>query len=128
MPNKLVLGGFDELLAELAALPETARDGADPILKAGAEGAQTAVQAAYPVLTGELRAGVQVEHRQARGMAAFYQLASRAPHAHIYEFGSMHQRPRATFLPLSEQARRASVNEVITYVEGLGLKVTGNRD
>lgn len=128
MPNKLVLGGFDELRNELVALPEASKRDATPILARYARAAQAQVVQAYPVITGQLRAGVSVVERVARGVAAFFALVSSAPYAHIYEFGSFRQRPRATFLPISEAARRESVKAVARMVEEKGLVVRGAND
>jgi len=128
MPNQLVLTGFKELRAELAALPESAKRDSAPILLSRARKAQADVVAAYPSVTGTLRAGVRVVERVARGVATLYTLVTSAPYAHIFEFGSFRQRPRATFLPISERARRDAVVAVAQMVEAKGLVVRGARD
>lgn len=128
MPVRMDLRGFDELKAELAALPYALKREAAPIELQHALAAQADVVAAYPSVTGELRAGVKVVERTARGVATLYTLATTAPYAHIYEFGSVHQRPRATFLPITERARRASVGVVSDLVEAHGLVVRVTRD
>jgi hypothetical protein len=128
MPNRLQLQGFRELRDELAALPTSSRDDAAPILLAHARRAQTAVKAAYPVVTGALRDGVRIVERAARGIAALYTLTTSAPHAHLYEFGTARTGPKATFLPITERERRATVAAVATMIEGKGLQVRGSRD
>lgn len=128
MPNKLVLTGFKELRSELVALPDTVKRESAPILVRYARAAQTEVLAAYPTITGELRAGVRIVERVARGVATLYTLVTSAPYAHIFEFGSARSRPRATFLPISERERRASVVAVADMVEAKGLVVRGARD
>lgn len=128
MPNKLVLGGFKQLQSELATLPAAAKRDSAPILLRYARTAQSAIVGEYPTVTGELRAGVRVVERVARGVATLYTLVTSAPYAHIFEFGSVHQRPRATFLPISEQERRAAVVAVAGMVEAKGLVVRGARD
>jgi Bacteriophage HK97-gp10, putative tail-component len=128
MPNKLVLTGFDELKAELKALPQAVKRDSAPILLRYARAAQTELINAYPRITGELRAGVRIVERTARGVATLYTLVTSAWYAHIFEFGSAHQRPRATFLPISERDRRASVVAVADMVEAKGLVVRGARD
>lgn len=128
MPNKLVLGGFKELRDELAALPQAAKRDSTPILLRYARAAQAELRAQYPSVTGELRAGVRIVERAARGVATLYTLVTSAPYAHIFEFGSARQRPRATFLPISERTRRASVESVADMVEAKGLVVRGARD
>lgn len=128
MPNKLVLGGFAELRAELVALPQTVNRESAPILRQYAKTAETEVVSAYPYVTGELRAGVRIVERVARGLATLYTLVTSAPYAHIFEFGSRHQRPRATFLPITERERRAAVVAVANMVEAQGLTVRGAHD
>ena len=128
MASDLKLSGFDDLLAELAALPTAARDESKPLLVAHARRAQAAIVAGYPEITGRLRAGVQIIERAARGAAAIYSLVSSAPYAHIVEFGSARTRPRANFLPVSSGEQRASVVAVAGIVESKGLTVRGARD
>lgn len=128
MPNKLVLGGFDELRAELAALPEASKRDAAPILLRRARLAEAELIDEYPSITGGLRAGVRIVERAARGVASLYTLVTSAPYAHIFEFGSSRQRPRATFLPISERERRAAVEVVADMIEEKGLVVRGSRD
>lgn len=122
------LKGFDELVADLKTLPADLKQESTPILSRFAESARAQIVAAYPEITGTLRAGVQVVARQARGVAALFTLVSGAPYAHIYEFGSARQRPRATFLPIQDRERRESVAAVAAVVESHGLKVAGDRD
>jgi len=128
MPAQLILKGFDELLAELAALPDASKRDAQPILLRYAKAALDEIVARYPIVTGTLRAGVRIVERTPHGVAALYTLATTAPYAHIFEFGSVHQRPRATFLPVSERSRRAAVAAVAAMVEDKGLVVGGNLD
>lgn len=128
MANKLELKGFDTLRAELVALPESAKRDAAPILLRHARDAEARVKAAYPVVTGTLRDGVHVVERVARGVASLYTLITSAPYAHIFEFGSVRQPPRATFLPIAGPARRAAVVDVADMVEAKGLTVRGARD
>ena len=128
MPNQLKLTGFDELRRQLVALPKESVKDADPILLKWARLAQAEVVAAYPQVTGQLRQGVKLIPRVARGMAALWTVATTAPYAHIYEFGSARQAGKATFLPITERDRRASVIDVAATVEAKGLKVSGARD
>jgi hypothetical protein len=128
MPAQMILKGFDELRAQLAALPETLKRESAPIELAHATAAQAEVVAAYPDVTGELRAGVKVVARAAHGVATLYTLATTAAYAHIYEFGSVHQRPRPTFLPITERGRRDATAAVADLVEAQGLVVGAKRD
>jgi hypothetical protein len=122
------LRGFDELKAALAALPEASKRASAPILLRHAQTAEQQVVTAYPEVTGNLRAGVKVIERQAHGVAALYTLVTSSPHAHLYEFGTVHQRPRATFLPITERERRDAVVAVADMVEAQGLVVRVKRD
>lgn len=128
MPFEMKLAGFRELNDELKSLPRDLQHESAPILSRFANTARDRVVSAYPEISGALRAGVRVVERAARGVATLYTLATTAPHAHIYEFGSSHQRPRPTFLPISEPARRDAVIAVAELVESKGLEVRGDRD
>jgi hypothetical protein len=131
MPFKLELKGFDELRRELATLPETLKRESAPIESSHASAAMAEVVAAYPMVTGQLRAGVRIVERVAHGVATLFTLVTSAPYAHIFEFGSVRQRPRATFLPITERARRQSTAAVAAMVEATGptgIVVTGKRD
>ena len=128
MATRMELRGFDELRADLKALPADLQRESSPVLARYAERARAEIASAYPEITGALRASVRVVARQARGIASLFTLESAAPYAHIYEFGSARQPPRATFLPIQDRERRESVVAVADLVESHGLKVTGERD
>jgi len=128
MPNQLRLSGFVELKRELGTFAPDARDATRPILAARATDARDELVAAYPSITGALRAGVALIPRIGRGIAAVITLRSGSDHAHLYEFGTVHAGPHATFLPITERARRASTDDVVDYVEGQGIKVSRLHD
>jgi hypothetical protein len=131
MPFKLELHGFDDLRRELAALPDTLKRESAPIESSYASAAMAEVVTAYPEVSGRLRGGVRIVERVAHGVATLFTLITSSPIAHIYEFGSVHQRPRATFLPITERARRQSTAAVAAMVEATGptgIVVTGKRD
>lgn len=127
MPNRLELRGFTELQRELAVLPRRLDAAADPVLLRYARRAAEQVRAAYPVVTGNLRAGVEILARTARGVATLYTLVSSSPHAHLYEFGTARTAPRATFLPITETERHDAVRAVADLVRAEGLTVAGDR-
>jgi len=127
MPNKIELRGFDDLIRDLTALPVKLQHGADPILLRYARVSEARLTAAYPVVTGALRAGVKIVERTARGVASLYTLVSSAPHAHLYEFGTARTTPRATFLPITEHDRRAATAAVAELVRAEGITVGGDR-
>jgi hypothetical protein len=126
MSAKIELGGFDDLLRDLVALPVKLQHGADPILLRHARASQARVQGAYPVVTGNLRGGVKIVERTARGVATLYTLVSSSPHAHLYEFGTARTTPRATFLPITEHDRRAATADVAELVRAEGITVGGD--
>ena len=129
MPTELKLTGFAELERDLTAFPTMARDDIGrPILSAAADRAKAALLAAYPSVTGNLRAGVAIIQRVGRGIAAVMTLTSASPHAHLYEFGTVHQRPRPTFLPITGRERRDATMDVAAAVRAQGLDVRGDRD
>lgn len=85
--NRLRLDGLDQLRAALMRLPEElASEGAD-IVQAAAEQAARETQAAYPVRTGTLQRRVTAMTERSKG-GALGLVRSRAPHAHLYEFGT----------------------------------------
>lgn len=127
MPVRMELKGFDELLRELETLPATLRAASDPILLRHARVGEAQVKAAYPVVTGNLRDGVTIEERVARGVAVLYTLRSGSPHAHLYEFGTAHTAPKATFLPITDRERRAATVAVADVVRAEGLTVGGDK-
>lgn len=125
MPNELQITGLTELQQQLATLPAELQSQAAPILAAAAQRAVDEVKAAYPMITGALKAGVTVIARVPRGVAALFTVRSAAPYAHIYEFGGARQRPRATFLPITGRDRRAATAAVVGLVTAAGLTVGG---
>ena len=130
MPNKIQLRGFDELAKEFASLPGQSTQDADPILAAHAQKAHAAVLDAYPTgPTGNLEKGVRLRRGTGRkDHVARWNLASTAPHAHLYEFGTVKQEPRPTFLRIAEHEQREAVIEVAAMMEAKGLDVRGERD
>lgn len=127
MSAKMEFKGFDELVAQFAALPVKLQHDADPILLRHARRSETRLKDAYPVVTGNLRNGVKIVERTARGVATLYTLTSGSPHAHLYEFGTAHTAPRATFLPITEGDRRDATIAVAALVRAEGLTVDGDR-
>ena len=127
--NMLKLWGFRELRADLQDFPTGVRDEAAPIMLRAARRGETAVRAAYPMgPTGNLKKGVKVLARLPEGIAVFFKLVTGAPHAHLYEFGTVKQPARPTFNPIANAERRAAVVEVAALVESKGLQVRGARD
>jgi hypothetical protein len=105
----------------------TLQRNADTVLLRAARQSEARVREAYPVVTGALRAGVKIVERVSRRVATYYTLVSSAPHAHLYEFGTARQAPRATFLPITERDRLAAVIAVADLVRAEGIQVGGDR-
>lgn len=125
MSAKLELRGLDELKAYFAQFAAKLQHDADPILLRAARRSEAQLLEAYPVVTGALRAGVKIVERVNRRRVTFYTLVSSAPHAHLYEFGTVRQPARATFLPITERDRRAATVAIADLVRAEGLAVTG---
>jgi hypothetical protein len=142
--NRLLLHGYDELVAQLRALPAALTAEAQDLVDASAVRATQAVEAQYPIgKTGNLRGGVFVQ----LGVRGHHVAASRAlttaPHSHIYEHGTKArktkgrgkyrrpagrgtQRPRVTFIPIVDNERKGRLYpQLRAMVEAHGLKVTG---
>lgn len=126
MASLLKLTGIDELLAELARLaPDLAAEAA-PLQLSTAEATADELRAAYPVVTGRLRASVQVEREGSISPArVFTRIAVTAPYAEFFEFGTSRLPPRPTFIPVTNDGRRAFRDAVVARVESRGLTVTG---
>jgi hypothetical protein len=128
MPNDLKLTGFDELRRDLLVFPTASRDVAAGMIAVACERTKELVQAAYPVITGALRDGVEVMARVGRGIAAVRTVSSTSGHAMFYEFGTRHSRPHPTFVPITQRERRATTQDIAAYVETQGITVTGAND
>jgi len=146
MANRAMeLKGFDELRAELRALPMHLQREAAVIVQAQAEAAKREIAAAYPVRTGNLRAGLVVRPRHDVGSAAAILLnVAVTPSnqyinlANIYEHGTkarfwrrnknrttgkMPRRP--VFFPIADRRRAIAFAALVDLVERNGLKVSG---
>lgn len=138
--NRLRMEGLDELREALRQLPEELAQEAGAIVMAHAEEAQRRVQQAYPQgPTGNLRRGVTT-NREASRFGAKAIVRSRAPHAHLFEYGS---RPRRTqrganrgqmpagseaerMIPIIIRVRRNMVAALIHMVQKAGFTVTSS--
>jgi hypothetical protein len=126
MASALKLGGVDAFLAELTRLaPELASEAAS-LQAAIAEQAATTLRAAYPSVTGGLRASVEVQREGSASPArVFTRLVVTAPYAGFVEFGTSRTAPRPSFVPISRRSREDFVRAVIARVKARGLGVTG---
>jgi hypothetical protein len=142
--NRLVIEGIDELRRALRALPAELRGESAHIVEARANGAAVAVRANYGAhaYTGHLQESVVVEHTPTQFGAAAV-VRARAPHAHLFEFGTATRRtvkgwnrgvmpaapPIHAFIPVVMRERRAMYEDDFrALLERAGLVVTGHAD
>jgi hypothetical protein len=134
MPVKLRTNGV-EFAAVLRRLPTELRNDALPIVVDAANRAMTAVGAAYPEVTGNLRRGLKLEQRTSE-YGAWVRLRSTSKHAHLVEDGSVDRRhdngkdvgrmPAAhIFVPIVIRERRDMEVALIDLVRRAGFKVHG---
>ena len=134
MPSTLRIDGLTQLQAALRALPDHLVSEAAVIVTAQAETASDLIGAAYPTRTGRLRRGLQVQAYGNRASATAV-VRSRAPHAHLYEFGTGARRwangkqtgtmPAArVFIPIAIQRRKIMLAALVDLVRRAGLDVT----
>lgn len=81
--------GLSGLRAQLSAMPGALADEAVPIIQTAAEQAAEKIKQAYPVVEGNLRRGVKVRGLRREGAAVSIAVVSTAPHAHLYEYGTV---------------------------------------
>jgi len=81
--------GLTSFRAQLSAMPGALADAAVPILQSTADQAAETIRQQYPVVTGNLRRGVKVRGLKREGAAVSIVVASTAPHAHLYEYGTV---------------------------------------
>jgi Bacteriophage HK97-gp10, putative tail-component len=126
MSSALILGGVDELLAELARLAPDLTGEAAQLQQTIAIDTATAIRAAYPAVTGALRASVQVERLTSASPARVYtEVTVAAPYAHFVEFGTADRAPNPAFVPLTRQGRERFAQAVVDRVKDHGLVVSG---
>lgn len=96
MSASLSLDGVKEIREALERLPEQlTRDEFGPIVRASAEGLAGELKSSYARVTGTLADRVVVEPgRSGNGLMA--KVRSKAPHAHLYEYGTVRRRTNET--------------------------------
>jgi HK97 gp10 family phage protein len=126
MATELKLTGVDELLAELARLAPDLTAEASTLERTIAEQTAEQLRAALPVVTGRLRASVQVQRESSTSPArVFTRIAVTAPYAEHVEYGTHRTPPRPVFVPITRRGREAFAKAVSAAVKATGLKVTG---
>ena len=81
--------GLDRLRQQLSTIPGELADDAVPIIQAAAEQAAEKIKQAYPAVDGDLRRGVKVRGLRREGAAVSIAVVSTAPHAHLFEYGTV---------------------------------------
>jgi Bacteriophage HK97-gp10, putative tail-component len=125
--NQLRINGLEELRRALLALPPELVHEAQVIVQAQAEAALREMAAAYPVKTGALRRGLQLEVGGDH-VSATARVRNRAPHAYLFERGTRSHYSatgKKVFIPIAMQRRRIMLAALIDLVERSGLHVSG---
>ena len=95
MSASFTIDGLKELRDALEALPEQfTQTELKPLIKASAEGLQAELKSSYRKREGVLADRVVIEARDPRGLAL--RVRSKAPHAHLYEYGTIRRFTRGT--------------------------------
>jgi hypothetical protein len=126
--NRIEWQGLQELRAALRALPADLRDAGNAIVRGAAERTDVATVTNYPEVTGNLRRGVgRTEDASTFGLVVT--VYSRAPHAHLYEYGTVKQPPAPPHTRLGTHAareRRRMYTELKALLASQGLEVRGD--
>ena len=137
MHATLRLDGFDGFQADLTNLPTTLRDAAKAAVLDAADHAESVIYAQYGEVTGNLRKGLGQDTPEETATSIRVRLASTAPHAVIYEYGTEQRQttlgyargrmPAAkVFVPTVLRERREMVRTIVARVEAEGLTVRGD--
>lgn len=127
MAAQMKLDGVDELLAELGRLAPDLTAETRPLQASQAAETAAALRAAYPAVTGGLRASVTVRQDSSRSPSRlFTEVAVTAPYVEYYEFGTSRTTPHPTFVPITNRGRKEFLDTVIGRVRARGLKVGGS--
>lgn len=126
MANQLVLGGVEELLAELQRLSPDLTTEAIALQSTIAQETADELRAALPVASGELRNSVRVQRESSNSPArVFTEVSVNAPYAHFVEFGTADTAPQPAFVPITRRGRETFVKAVVERVRAHGLEIGG---
>lgn len=119
--------GMGALITQLEQLPDRLRDETEGIVQATADLMAADLRREYPEHEGALRRGVVVE--RSAGSEAKVKVRSKAPHAHLYEYGTVQRflagnganrgtmPARPTFIPIAQRNRRRMVEQLMRIVK-----------
>lgn len=120
--------GLDEYEAALQAWPAAAAADAYRTVERRAMAAFEAIQGAYPVRTGRLKAGLQIRDVTTDAMKPSYRVWNDTVYARVWESGAMGpggwQAPGKNFIPKAIAQRRAMREELIAIVKTGAERVT----
>ena len=139
----MAITGLNSYLFELQNLPLALKAEAAGIVLDIAEEAASAIRAEYPEQsrteygTGNLRNGVRVKVVSAGQFGAAARVASTAPHAYIYEHGTVNRRtskgwnrglmrPHPVLIPIAIRKRTEMYQRLAELLERRNLTVTTN--
>jgi hypothetical protein len=88
MATQRIWDGLDELLAEIAAMPESCAGEAAKLVDGAANGAYVDIGRAYPFKFGELRKGMRLKSVVKKGLVVGAEVQNVANIAWIFEKGS----------------------------------------
>jgi hypothetical protein len=140
MASQVKWNGMEELRAALRQLPEDLTMEATRIVEGAANGAAAQIKAGYPVITGNLRDGVMVTHRDKGKFTAGAVVRNTAKHAWLYDNGSQERHwasgkstgkmwgksaPTHLFVKTVIRARKSMYAQLKDLLERKGLKVSG---
>jgi hypothetical protein len=127
--------GLQELRDALKELPDVLVEQATTKVTTAADDAAAEVIAAYPEVTGNLKAHVKVDGTPNSRGGVYRRVRSTARHAHLYEFGHMTRQPTIAgktrrkiaganvFIPIMKKRRARMYEDLIDVVESQGLDV-----
>lgn len=135
MSSRIKYDGLDELKAFLRALPTELVGEAGGIVHQHSEAAAEDIRNAYPEFTGNLKSRVYVTHGSRGQFGAAAVVASKSPHAWLFENGSQTRSfrgrdrgrmpPGRVFVPRVAKHRRAMYDELKAMMAAHGLRVSG---
>lgn len=136
MSSRVVLKGFDELVTMLTTAPEHIREDGFQIVREETEGAAQEMRNAYQShsRTGRLVRRVVTEFPSARILVGI--VRSKAPHAHLFEFGTKPRRNAAganrgvmpaaspeVVVPIARRRRERMVRRLAEMLVRMGFQV-----
>lgn len=136
MSVKLTLDGFDELIGELTRAPQEMRAEGMGIVREETEGAAAEIRNQYHTKTGTLAKRVETEYPSTQVLVGI--VRSRAPHAHLYEFGTQKRQTNsganrgtmpaalpAVTVPIARRRRLRMIRRLADMLTRKGFEVSG---